>query len=106
MRSTNLLTFNTKSSQLATPLNKDHVDTVLTKAFERQMKSVIDSLNKAKVASKMRFILGNSNFLLDKVIVVAGEKYATITNLKCQKLADLRQRYKAEAESIAKLQIQ
>lgn len=90
-------------AKLATPLSKDHVDSVLARSFETQMKSVIEALSKAKQASAMRFILANSNFLLDKVILVAGEKYTKITNQKCLKLAELRPKYKAEAEFIAKL---
>jgi hypothetical protein len=80
------------------------VDTVLAKAFEIQIESVIDELGKAKMTSKARFIMSNSNFLLDKVIVVACEKYASITGQKCQKLVDLRTKYQAKAESVAKLQ--
>lgn len=85
-------------------MNKSHVDIVLAKAFEVQLDSVLEALSKAKMTSKARFIKGNSNFLLDKVIVVANEKYTSITNLKCQKLTDLRARYQAKADSVAKLQ--
>lgn len=85
-------------------MNKNHVVTVLAKAFEIQIESVIDALGKAKVTSKARFIKGNSNFLLDKVIVVACEKFNCITEFKCQKLLDLRDKYQAKANSVAKLQ--
>lgn len=85
-------------------MNKNHVDTVLAKAFEIQMESVIEALSKARMTSQARFIKGNSNFLLDKVILVAEEKYASITNMKCQKLADCRSKYQAKADSVAKLQ--
>lgn len=91
-------------AKLATPFSKNHVDTVLAKAFEIQIESVIDELGKAKMTSKARFIMSNSNFLLDKVIVVACEKYASITGQKCQKLLDLRTKYQAKADSAAKLQ--
>lgn len=85
-------------------MNKNHVDSVLKKAFEIQLDSVIEALSNAKMASKARFIKGNSNFLLDKVLIVANEKYASITGLKCQKLLDLRTKYQAKADSLAKLQ--
>jgi len=68
------------------------------------MESVIESLSKAKMPSKARFIKGNSNFIVDKVIVVAQEKYTSITGQKCHKLIDLRAKYQAKADSIAKLQ--
>lgn len=67
------------------------------------MESVIDALSKAKITSKARFIKANSNFLLDKVIVVAYEKYTKITESKWQKLIDLRSKYQAKADSVAKL---
>lgn len=85
-------------------MNRNHVDTVLAKAFEIQIESVIDALGKAKMTSMARSIKGNSNFLLDKVIVVANEKYTSITGQKCQKLLDLRAKYQAKADSVAKLQ--
>lgn len=91
-------------AKLATPMNKSHVDTVLTKAFEIQMDSVIEALSKAKMTSQARFIKGNSNFLLDKVILVADERYTRITNMKCQKLVDCRSKYQAKADQVAKLQ--
>lgn len=91
-------------AKLVAPLSRNHVDTVLAKAFEIQIESVITELSEAKMTSKARFIMSNSNFLLDKVIVVACEKYAEITGQKCQKLLDLRTKYQAKADSVAKLQ--
>ena len=77
-------------AKLATPLSKNHVDTVLARAFEIQMKSVMDELNKSKVESKNRFIMSNRNFLY-KVIVVACEKYSSITGQKCLDLEKLKE---------------
>ena len=86
-------------AKLVRPNNKNHIDTVLAKAFELQMESVVNALSKAKT-SQARRIMGNSNFLLDKVIPVAEEKFTSITNLKCQKLADLRTKYKEKANNL------
>lgn len=83
--------------------NKDHVDSVLAKAFELEMESVVDTLKKERVASKVRLIMGNSNFLLDKVILVADAQYASTTGLKCQKLIDLRAKYQAKVKSVANM---
>uniref|UniRef100_A0A6G1SIE6 Exocyst complex component 8 n=1 Tax=Aceria tosichella TaxID=561515 RepID=A0A6G1SIE6_9ACAR len=94
----------TDLAKLVTPFSKNHVDTVLTKGFEIQIESVIDELSKAKMASKARFIMSNSNFLLDKVIVVACEKYDDIAGQKCQKLLDLRTNYRSKANQVAKMQ--
>lgn len=58
-----------------------------------QMDSVIEALKKAKVISKFREILGNSNFLLDKVLVVAQEQYLRTSNQKCNELNNLRNKY-------------
>lgn len=85
------------------PSNKDHVDKVLAKAFEIEMESVLDALRKVKVASKVRFIMGNSNFLLDKVIIVADEQYTNITGTKCQRLIDLRGKYQAKVKALANI---
>lgn len=67
------------------------------------MESVVDALKKAKVASKVRFIMGNSNFLLDKVILVADAQYTNTTGLKCQKLSDLRAKYHSKVKSVANM---
>lgn len=88
-------------------MNKDHVDRVLAKAFELEMESVVEALTKfKKVASKVRFIMGNSNFLLDKVILVADAQYTKTTGTKCQKLIGLRSVYQAKVKSIASAAIQ
>lgn len=79
------------------------MDKVLAKAFEIEMESVLDALKKVKVASKVRFIMGNSNFLLDKVILVADEQYTSITGTKCQRLIDLRSKYQAKVKSVANI---
>lgn len=75
------------------------MDTVLAKAFEIQMESVIDALSKARMGSKDRIIKANSKFLIDKVILVADEKYFKICNMKCQKFADLRAKYEAKLQN-------
>lgn len=67
------------------------------------MQHVIGALKRTKVASSKRFIMGNSNFLLDKVIPVADAQYNAITNLKCHKLTNLRSGYQAKVKSEAKL---
>jgi len=86
-----------------TPLNKDHIDSVLARAFELELESVVEALKKVKVASKVRFIMGNSNFLLDKVILVADAQYTKITGSRCQKLIDLRGKYQAKVKSAANM---
>ena len=91
-------------AKLVTPSTKNHVDTVLAKSFEIQIESVISELSDANKTLKAISIMSNSNFLLDKVIVVACEKYANITGQKCQKLLDLRTKYRDKADSVAKLQ--
>lgn len=84
-------------------MNKDLIDSVLAKAFELEMDSVVEALKRAKVSSKVRFIMGNSNFLLDKVIKVADNQYYEITGLRCQKLIDLRNKYQTKVKSISNL---
>lgn len=84
-------------------MNKGHVDRVLARTFELEMKSVVDALKGVKVASKVRFIMGNSNFLLDKVILVADAQYTQTTGSRCQKLIDLRSKYQEEVKSVAKI---
>lgn len=79
------------------------MDTVLAKAFELEMESVVDALKKTKVSSKSRFIMGNSNFLLDKVLKEADKQYTITSGLKCQKLSDLKVKYQAKAKSVAKM---
>lgn len=79
------------------------MDSVIAKAFELEMESVVDALKKEKVASKVRLIMGNSNFLLDKVILVADAQYTSTTGLKCQKLIDLRSKYQAKVKSVANM---
>lgn len=79
------------------------MDEVLASAFKLEMESVVSALEKAKVASKVRFIMGNSNFLLDKVILVASAQYTNITGTKCQKLIDLRSKYQAKVKSVANM---
>lgn len=95
--------YDSTNAKLVSPVNKDHIDTVLAKAFELEMESVLDALKKAKIASKVRFIMGNSNFLLDKVILVAEAQYTYTTGLKCQKLIDLRSKYQAKVKSVANM---
>lgn len=68
-----------------------------------QMETVVEALAKAKVASKTRFIMGNSNFLLDKVILVAEAQYQQTTGFKCQKLLDLRSKYQAKVKATASM---
>lgn len=75
----------------------------MAKSFELEMESVVEALKKVKVASKVRFIMGNSNFLLDKVILVADAQYTRTTGLKCQKLIDLRSKYQAKVKSVANM---
>lgn len=81
--------------------NRDHIEGVLVKAFELEMESIVETLKKVKVASKTRFIMGNSNFLLDKVILVAEAQYKQTTGQSCQRLLDLRAKYHAKVKSLA-----
>lgn len=67
------------------------------------MESIVEALSKAKVASKTRFIMGNSNFLLDKVILVAEAHYNQTTGFKSQKLLDLRSKYQIKVKSVASM---
>lgn len=67
------------------------------------MDSVVEALKRTKIASKRRFIMGNSNFLLDKVIKVANTRYQTITGFECQKLSSLRTNYQAKVKSVSDL---
>lgn len=67
------------------------------------MESVVEALKKVKVASKARFIMGNSNFLLEKVILVADAQYTKTTGTKCQRLIDLRGKYQAKVKTIANI---
>lgn len=62
------------------------------------MDSVVNALKKAKMSSKVRFIMGNSNFLLDKVIKVADQQFQDITGFECQKLKEVRTKYQAKVK--------
>lgn len=81
------------------------MDAVLSKAFELEMESIVDALKKARASktSKVRFIMGNSNFLLDKVILVADAQYTKTTGFRCQKLYDLRSKYQAKVKSVVNI---
>lgn len=68
------------------------------------MDFVVEALKKTKQGSQVRFIMANSNFLLDKVILVAESQYTSITNgLKCDKFKDLRKKYQEKVKSVAKM---
>lgn len=68
------------------------------------MDSIVDALKKTKQGSQVRFIMANSNFLLEKVILVAESQYASITNgIKCEKFVELRSRYQEKVKSVAKM---
>lgn len=84
-------------------MNKEQIDKVLSKAFELEMQSVVEALKKTNTTSNVRFIMGNSNFLLNKVIEVANQQYTKITGLKCQKLIDVGTQYRAKVEALAKI---
>lgn len=84
-------------TKLSTASNKDHIDRVLAMTFELEMKHVVDALNKAKMQSKIRFIMSNSNFLF-KVAEVANELYTSTTksrSLNCKRLVDLQEKYQS-----------
>lgn len=82
-------------TKLSTASNKDHIDRVLAMAFELEMKHVVEALSKAKIQSKIRFIMSNSNFLF-KVADVANELYISTTksrSLNCKRLITLQEKY-------------
>lgn len=94
----------TDLAKLVSSINKDYIDTVLTRTFELEMQHVIEALGAAsKQRSQVRFIMGNSNFLLDKVIVVADEQYKRITGFSCRKLCELRAKYAPKVKSVANM---
>lgn len=82
-------------------MNKDKIDKVLSKAFELEMESVVKALKKTNKDSESRFIMGNSNFLLNKVIEVANQQYTKITGLGCQKLIDVGNQYRTKVKALA-----
>lgn len=67
------------------------------------MDLVVEALERTKQGSQVRFIMANSNFLLDKVILVAETQYSELTNgLKWQN-NDLRKKYQDKVKSVAKI---
>ena len=84
------------------PSNKAQIDKVLASALEMEMNHVVETLRKARKrpSSEVRFIMGNSNFLLDKVVDEAQKQYTRTTNLECTELRNLRNRYHAKIKSV------
>lgn len=95
-------------AKLVDSANKSRIDDVLMNGFLAEMSHIVDSLKKVRSShkskpSEVRFIMGNSNFLLDKVLVVAQEQYTTITGLQCNGLRDLQEKYNAIVKSVAEI---
>lgn len=67
------------------------------------MDFVVDALEKTKQGSQVRFIMANSNFLLDKVILVAECRYSSITDGLKWHNGDLRKKYQEKVKSVAKI---
>lgn len=83
--------------------NKELIDKVIADAFGLQLQSIVDTLKRPKADSKVRIIMNNSNFLIDKVIKVADEQYKNTNGSSCHKLLKIGADYKEKIKAIANL---